>query len=161
MHGPCRNMNLIALCMKDSICQKYYPKSFQESIQENYNEYPIYRRWDTRHFVETKDRVQLDNRWVISYNIALIIKYNTHINVEICTSVLAVQYLYKYVYKGHDRAIIALSQKDYISNHQTLPKSELINEIKIYLDARYVSASESIWRIFDIKYTIVLQPFKG
>jgi hypothetical protein len=28
-----------------------------------------------------------------------------HINVEVCSSITAVKYLYKYVYKGHDRAL--------------------------------------------------------
>jgi hypothetical protein len=87
----------------------------------------------------------LDNRWVVPHNIALVTKYNAHINVEICNSILAIKYLYKYVYKGHDRATITLSQA---INHQIPNASEPIDEIKMYLDARYISASESIWRIF-------------
>ena len=47
-----------------------------------------------------------------------------------------VKYFYKYVYKGHDRAIVEL---------------EGIDEIKTYLDARFVSAPECIWRIFSFK----------
>jgi hypothetical protein len=87
----------------------------------------------------------LDNRWVVPHNIGLITKYNAHINVEICNSILAIKYLYKYIYKGHDRATVTLSQ----NNHtQTSTKTEPVDEIKMYLDARYVSASESIWRIF-------------
>lgn len=73
-------------------------------------------------------------------------KYNAHINVEICNSVLAIKYLYKYVYKGHDRATIALSQYDNDNMH--LHDSGPVDEIKMYLDTRYVSASEAIWRIF-------------
>ena len=48
------------------------------------------------------------------------------------------KYLYKYVYKGHDRASISLERD----------ASEIINEPKEYLDARYVAASEACWRIF-------------
>jgi hypothetical protein len=87
----------------------------------------------------------LDNRWVVPHNIGLVTKYNAHINVEICSSILAIKYLYKYLYKGHDRATVSLSQ---MNNMQPSAETEPIDEIKMYLDARYVSASESIWRIF-------------
>jgi hypothetical protein len=32
-------------------------------------------------------------------------RYQCHINVEVCSSITVVKYLYKYVYKGHDRAL--------------------------------------------------------
>ena len=41
------------------------------------------------------------------------------------------------MYKGHDRATIVLCDDE-----------SAMDEIKGYLDARYVSASEAIWRIF-------------
>lgn len=45
----------------------------------------------------------------------------------------------------HVRATITLSQ----SNHNNSQRiAEQIDEIKMYLDARYVSVSEGIWRIF-------------
>jgi hypothetical protein len=50
-----------------------------------------------------------------------------------------------YVYKGHDRATVTLSQAN---NNQEPDEAEPIDEIKMYLDARYISVSESIWRIF-------------
>ena len=145
MHGPCGSLNPSAPCMKNGICKKHYPKSFQESTQENENGYPIYRRRKNGYFVKTKNGIYLDNRWVVPHNVGLVIKYNAHINVEICNSILAIKYLYKYVYKGHDRATVTLSQTN---NTQTSTEIEAIDEIKMYLDARYISASEGIWRIF-------------
>jgi len=145
MHGPCGILNPSAPCMKNGICKKQYPKNFQENTQESENGYPIYRRRENGHFVKTKNGIQLDNRWVIPHNIGLVTKYNAHINVEICSSILAIKYLYMYIYKGHDRATIFLTQ---INNTQALANTEPIDEIKMYLDTRYVSASESIWRIF-------------
>ncbi len=65
-----------------------------------------------------------------------IAKYNAHINVEICSSISSVKYLYKFVYKGHDRATAVLESR---------------NEIKQYLDARYVSAFKVVWRLFTFK----------
>ncbi|CAB5176430.1 unnamed protein product [Rhizophagus irregularis] len=146
IHGPCGVLNPTAPCMKDGVCQKHYPKNFCDETQEDNNGYPIYRRRDNGRIINTKN-VSLDNRWVVPHNVNLITKYNAHINVEICSSILSIKYLYKYVYKGHDRATITLSQSDY-NNSQILNQAEPMDEIKMYLDARYVSASESIWRIF-------------
>jgi hypothetical protein len=42
-----------------------------------------------------------DNRWVVPYNPYLTMWYQCHINVEVCSSITAV----KYLYKGHDRAL--------------------------------------------------------
>ena len=141
----CGILNPSAPYMKDGKCQKNYPKNFQECTKENENGYPIYCRCENGRFVETRSGIRLDNRWVVPYNISLATKYNAHINVEICNSILAIKYLYKYVYKGHDRATITLSQTN---NTQTSANIETIDEIKMYLDARYISSSESIWRIF-------------
>ena len=149
IHGPCGVLNPTSPCMKDGKCQKHYPKDFQETTQENYNGYPIYRRRNIGHYVEVRGGIQLDNRWVVPYNFKLIEKYNAHINVELCNSVLAIKYLYKYVYKGHDRATIVFSQPISETNQQA--SNEPIDEIKMYLDARYISSSESIWRIFHYK----------
>ncbi|XP_074266504.1 uncharacterized protein LOC141589779 [Silene latifolia] len=50
---------------------------------------------------------QLNNRWVVPYNPYLLAKYDCHLNVEICSTFKAVKYMYKYVYKGHDRVSFA------------------------------------------------------
>ena len=52
--------------------------------------------------------------------------------MEICTSIKAVKYLYKYTYKGPDRACI----------------EKVVNEVTDFLDARYLTAPEACWRIF-------------
>jgi hypothetical protein len=49
-----------------------------------------------------------DNRWVVPYNPYLTMRYQCHINVEVCNSITVVKYLYKYVYKGHDRALVVV-----------------------------------------------------
>uniref|UniRef100_A0A453QN98 ATP-dependent DNA helicase n=1 Tax=Aegilops tauschii subsp. strangulata TaxID=200361 RepID=A0A453QN98_AEGTS len=65
--------------------------------------------------------------------------FNCHINVEVCSSIKAVKYLYKYIYKGHDRASFRIDQPDADGN---------IDEIKKYVDARWVTPPEAMWRIF-------------
>lgn len=152
MHGSCGAMNPSSPCMKDGMCQKHYPKNFNESTQEDNNGYPIYRKRDNGSFVNTRNGSRLDNRWVVPHNVDLVTKYNAHINVEICSSILSIKYLYKYVYKGHDRVTLALYQSAHNDTGQhALDHTEPVDEIKMYLDARYVSASESIWRIFHYK----------
>jgi hypothetical protein len=37
-------------------------------------------------------------------------KYDAHINVEVCNNIRAVKYLFKYIYKGHDRATVEISR---------------------------------------------------
>ena len=65
----------------------------------------------------------------------------------VCTTVSAVKYLYKYVYKGHDRVIVGFRRlNDNEAAHGTI--NEQVDEISNFLDARYISASESCWRIF-------------
>ena len=68
------------------------------------------------------------------YNPWLLCKYNAHINVEICASVRAVKYIHKYIYKGTDRAVLTVETQD---------------EVKQYLQGRYVSLSEALWRLFE------------
>ena len=53
--------------------------------------------------------------------------------MESIASVKAVKYIYKYVYKGHDRA--------------TMQFGRSIDKVKLYLDARYISSCKAIWRL--------------
>jgi hypothetical protein len=48
---------------------------------------------------------EIDNSW---HNIYLMFEYACHFNVAVCTSVNLIKYLYKYIFKGGDRAITAL-----------------------------------------------------
>jgi len=89
--------------------------------------------------------IELDNCWVVPHNVYLLTKYNAHINVEVYNNIRAVKYLFKYVYKGHDHAIIEISRQ---SDNATEGNVVDIDQIKKYLDCRYVSASEAAWRIF-------------
>jgi len=54
---------------------------------------------------------------------------------------MAVKYLFKYIYKGHNHATVKIEK-----NAQEQTKS--INEICLYLDTRYVLTLEVIWRLF-------------
>jgi len=90
-----------------------------------------------------------DNRWVVPYNPYLSLLFNCHINVEVSTFVAAVKYLYKYVYKGHDRAQVDVGPVDAIAPNGTAPaQPRMQDEIKIYQDGQYVSASKACHRLY-------------
>ena len=118
------------------------------------NSYPVYRRRDNgRTFV--KGGFEYDNKWVVPYNPYLSAKYDAHINVEIATSITSVKYLYKYVYKGGDRAIAEIQRQ-----RQEQGQQPEIDETKLYIDGRYVSASEgkflssslNFWEVLLVDY---------
>nr|XP_045088631.1 uncharacterized protein LOC120973325 [Aegilops tauschii subsp. strangulata] len=100
--------------------------------------YPIYRRRDDGRRAKVRGKM-LDNRWVVPYNPYLLRMFNCHINVEVCSSIKAVKYLYKYIYKGHDKASFSIDHPDADGN---------IDEIKRYVDARWITPPEAMWRIF-------------
>ena len=101
--------------------------------------YPIYRRRRDGPVVKVRG-ADLDNRWVVPYNPGLLMRYNCHINVEACSSIKAVKYLFKYIYKGYDRASFSVDPAADVDGG-------VINEIKQYRDARFVGPQEAIYRI--------------
>ncbi len=106
--------------------------------------YPIYWRRDTGHTLLVHG-IELDNRWVVSHNVYLSTKYDAHINVEVCNNIRAVKYLFKYIYKGHDRATVEISLQSDNATEGSVVKAD---EIKKYLHCRYVCASAATWHIF-------------
>jgi hypothetical protein len=110
MHGPCGATFPNAPCMENGKCKKQYPRKFQSETMMDVNESPIYRRRDMGHTVLVHG-VELDNCWVVLHNVYLSTKYDAHINVEVCNNICAVKYLFKCVYKGHDRATIEISRQ--------------------------------------------------
>jgi len=85
---------------------------------------------------------------VVPYNPYLLRKYQCHINVEVCNTVAAVKYLYKYVYKGHDRAEVSVRRVVPSTSTEAGTTDDLRDEINEYVDGRYISASEAACRIF-------------
>ncbi|XP_053567008.1 LOW QUALITY PROTEIN: uncharacterized protein LOC128656868 [Bombina bombina] len=137
IHGPCGEHNLNSLCMVDGNCSKNFPKKFQEQTLINVDGYPRYRRQKKLDHSNVKGK-KIDNSWVVPYSPYFCLKYNCHINVESCVSVKSVKYLLKYVYKGYDCANISIKE------HYTLQHDEIQN----FLDTRYVSAPEAVWKLY-------------
>lgn len=132
MHGPCGDTYPNAPCMKDGRCSKKYPREFNEETRTEANGYPVYRRReDGRVAPSNHTQVAWDNRWVVPHNVYLCTKYNAHINVEVCTTLTVVKYLYKYVFKGHDCASMVLQNEN---GEQVIQLDEVIN----FQNARYI-----------------------
>ena len=136
--------------MIDGRCSRHYPRAFSQSTVVGNDGYPIYMRRDDGRQVQAKG-VLVDNHWIIPYNPFLSMKYKTHINVGIYSTISTIKYLYKYIYKGHDRVTIKLQMMSHAKGQRTLhdPINGIVDEIYKYLDARYVSTSKACWRIYD------------
>lgn len=145
IHGPCGSFNPSSPCMKNGKCTKNFPKPFCPITKENFNGYPVYkRRNDGKRFLtKVNDRlVEMTNEWVVPYNPYLSRKFQAHINVEVCSTVKAVKYLHKYIYKGYDSTNVKTvnvgsdGRIDY-------------DEISRFVNMRYVSAPEACWRLLE------------
>ncbi|XP_074327393.1 uncharacterized protein LOC141665311 [Apium graveolens] len=87
----------------------------------------------------------LDNQWVVPYNRDLLVKYNCHINIEICCHARSLKYLFKYCLKCHDRATVEISSQRRESANQ---EEVVVDEINAYFDGWYICASEADYRVF-------------
>jgi hypothetical protein len=115
--------------------------------------YPVYRRRDDGQVVEVRN-AKLDNKWIVPFNPSLLMLYNCHINVEICSSIKAVKCMYKYIYKGPNGASYSVDKSD---NGDKV----VIDEIKWFRDARCVTPPEAAYRLYGFSlyqmYPSVLQ----
>ncbi|XP_057290930.1 uncharacterized protein LOC130613632 [Hydractinia symbiolongicarpus] len=109
IHGPCCHLNNRSPFMKEGECNKHFPKQFNDGTVINVDGYPMYHRADNGRTVRIRN-FDVDNRWVVPYNLFLCKKYMAHINLEACVSIKSVKYLYKYIYKGYDTAHIEISE---------------------------------------------------
>lgn len=114
IHGPCGQLNRNSPCMAEGICLKKYPKAYSaETVYVSDGGYPTYRRPDNG--IEALVRGhRVGNEFVVAYNPYLLAKYDAHINVEVCSTVKSVKYLYKYVFKGHDMATVEVQDRNEI-----------------------------------------------
>ncbi|CAN0897206.1 ATP-dependent DNA helicase PIF1 [Linum grandiflorum] len=134
LHGPCGQMRPSSPCMKDNKCAKFFPKPFAPETTFDKNGYVTYRRRATN-ISAIKSGANLDNSYVVPYNRDLVVKYQAHINVEICHKGQLIKYLFKYITKGPDRS-------------EVLAENSQPSEIAQYLDCRSISAYEAVWRLF-------------
>ena len=114
IHGPCGYLNPTAPCMKEGKCTKGFPKPFlANTVVDSNSTYATYRRrcpadgGRTITLVRRNVTFTADNSFVVPYNPELSLRYNCHINVEKCCSILGAKYVFKYTTKGPDRAMVS------------------------------------------------------
>ncbi|XP_074352694.1 uncharacterized protein LOC141691840 [Apium graveolens] len=165
IHGPCGTDCVNSPCMVKGRCIKHFPKRFiliklkhRSFLFNMYNShtyfddcgFPIYKRRKTGITVKKKE-IDLDNRYVVPYNRDLLIRFQCHTNLEIYNSSRSLKFLFKYCLKGHDTTTMCLRKKTNNKKGCTTtitPEKRPLDEVKQYLDGRYVCASEASWRIF-------------
>ena len=96
----------------------------------------------------SKKNIKLENRFVIRYNRELCLRFCAHINTEICSQSMLIKYLFKYLVKGPDRVRAVLEDNVYIENFGQINYRE-IDEIKNYINCRYIAPYEAIWRLYE------------
>ncbi|KAL8606455.1 hypothetical protein ACOMHN_015544 [Nucella lapillus] len=145
VHGPCGSHNPKSPCMQDKRCSKMYPRKFVNETQTGSDGYPLYRRQrpeDGGNLFTLKTgqgeharEIEVDNQWIVPYNPVISRIFQTHINVELCSSIKSIKYVCKYINKGSDMAVFGVEEDDR-------------DEVKMFQVGRYISSKEAAWRIF-------------
>nr|XP_043631589.1 uncharacterized protein LOC122603041 [Erigeron canadensis] len=154
LHGPCGADSPNASCTEEGKCKKHFPRPFYQETTIDGEGYPVYRRRNNKVFVQ-KGKTKIHNGFVVPYNRYLLLKYKAHINVEWCNRSRAIKYLFKYLNKGPDRATIVIAENVTVDIQSNTENNVTIDEIKNYLDCRYLSPCEAVWRMaaFPIHYS--------
>nr|GEV82031.1 hypothetical protein [Tanacetum cinerariifolium] len=138
MHGPCGADNPSCHYTIEYKCTKKFPRQFNETTVIDDSGYALYKRRNDGNIIK-KSGTDLHNGYVVPYNPGLLRQYQAYINVEWCNQVGSIKYLFKYIYKGPDRVSATVDGKE-------------VNEIKDFLNCRYLSACEAAWRIYGFEF---------
>ena len=146
VHGPCGPIRPSSPCMEDGKCDKNFPKAYQKHTTiDPANHFPTYRRRspeDGGRVISVKRggvTFEVTNANVVPYNPYLSLRFNCHINVEKSNSARNTKYLYKYVLKGPDRAMVSVE-----ADGDERPRDEIAD----FKDLRSVGASEAAYHLY-------------
>jgi len=95
---------------------KRFPREFNDITIINTDGYPTYRRrciMDDE-IITWGSNNRFNNRWVVLYNPFLTRLLKIYINVEVCIIIKAVKYIYKHIYKGHDKVTLQIHETNAI-----------------------------------------------
>ncbi|SGY56342.1 BQ5605_C006g04128 [Microbotryum silenes-dioicae] len=158
LHGKCGGNSTQPCMEKDKYgnprCKRHFPREQNPHTRMHPEGYPLYRR-RFRHAV-VKGGVIYNDGDCVPYSPYLCAKYNAHINVEAVTTIGAIKYLFKYVYKGPDRAVARVERA---ANGEGAREGEPVrDEINEFVEGRYISAPEAVHRLFGFSVGRVWPP---
>ncbi|EFP03982.1 hypothetical protein CRE_30538 [Caenorhabditis remanei] len=112
VHFPCKD-DPAAYC-KDGAkshwnkCTKGFPKKFSDSTVLTDNQYPDYKRTKKNQFTLYRNgkEVKAGSDCVVAHPKGLLMKFGSHINMEVVSSVRFMKYIFKYIFKGNDRMLL-------------------------------------------------------
>ena len=124
-------------------CKRHFPMEYRNETDADGNGYPLYRRRnDAVHNQKFKKGPRVySNQDVVPYNAFFLKKYTCHLNLEVCTSIRSVKYIYKYIFKGPDKAIIKIDQRTNEASY---------DEISHYVETRFIGSTEAMWRLLEL-----------
>ena len=131
LHGPCSPQR----CIENNVCKKHFPKPFSPHTIIKEDGYPDYACPENGRTIQKSQDI-FDNRHVVPHPRELVMQFDCYINLEVCGSIKAIKYIHKYIYKGPDHATIQTEGHD---------------EIRCYLDARYISSTQACHNIFEFQ----------
>lgn len=156
IHGPnCTKRKLG--CSSNGFCKYKYPQKYNSQTVIEEDNYPLYRRRSPEEggnqFIKYINNVKhnVTNADVVPYSPWLIKKYDCHINVEYVHSVKSIKYVFKYIMKGSDQAMVTVEKGTDANNNGG--RQQPRDEIKEYQTRRYVSSVEACWRLFSFDIT--------
>jgi len=122
-------------CNKKGRCMFGFPFDVNPTTSLTGDDHVLYRRTTE------------GDHWVVSYMPRLSQFIDCHVNVDICFTANVFMYFYKYLFKGPNRTHFTLREQ------RAQNSEEPVDEIKDYVTARYLSASEAAWWILSYHIT--------
>ena len=136
IHGPCGKINDKSPCMDNGRCTKHFPKERQEKTVFTQKGGTLLRRRNDERFAQLPN-YRATNMWIVAFNAYMLLKFHGHINLEMVKAMFEnIKYLYKYIYKGSDVALMKLKMNDEI------------DEVEIYECLKYVNATRAFYNIY-------------
>ncbi|KHN76123.1 ATP-dependent DNA helicase PIF1, partial [Toxocara canis] len=126
---PCRS--------KEGLCTKRFPKPYREHTAVEASGYAVLQRPNDGTVALLEDgKTVVTNRDVVPYSRYFLKKYHTHINIEHCASIECIKYIFMYVFKGYDCAVMQLMTKRVVDH----------DEVSWARRMRVVTAPEACYR---------------
>ncbi|KAK9065378.1 hypothetical protein SSX86_016761 [Deinandra increscens subsp. villosa] len=148
IHGPCGLLNSRASCMQKGTCCKNFPKQYENVTRIDDNGRAFYRRRKGSTKIERAGAL-IDCGYVVPYNRRLSLRFRAHVNVEHCGWSMMIKYLFKYISKGPDRVRYSVSSNKKKGNPGSSSNDDTIDEIKNFVDGRFICPHEAAWRILN------------